>query len=122
MDHRERSMIQFKILLFFNQPEFRLLQKPNEKFEYNIFPFNLTRNIRTKKHISGSFEIGRNVIVPTVFLLLLNQTEFNSAHNQERKILTTIISISTKREKNSFVLLRTCFEFHRKRIIERDNL
>ena len=38
----------------------------------------------SEKSISDSFQTKRNTIVVTVFLLILNQTEFHWVHNQKK--------------------------------------
>ena len=46
-----------------------------------------------EKYICDSFQVHRNAIIITVFLLIMNQTEVTLDHNQ-RKMVTTIMLLA----------------------------
>ena len=52
--------------------------------------------MRSAKHISGSFQIERNMIAVTVFLLDMNTMDFRSAHNREEICYYGHISFNSK--------------------------
>ena len=51
-------------------------------------------DIHSEKDISILFHIKRNVILATVFLLILNQTEFRLIDNYNQKINSNYVHIS----------------------------
>ena len=61
-----------------------------------------------EKRISDSFRIEGNAIVVTVFLLILNQTEFRSVHNQEETRHYDHIPFNLKRIRNLFLYIYSC--------------
>ena len=60
--------------------------------------------LHSKKHVSESFQIARNVIVVTVFLLIMNQTELCSLPNQQEGCQYDHMPLDLKGITNRFFL------------------
>ena len=58
-------------------------------------------------YASYSFEIERNIIVATFFFLIISQTEFRLAYNQNEIIRKHHILFNLKRD-NKYILLSVC--------------